>query len=53
LLARTFAIDALECPRCFGRPRLIAVVTAPASVAAFLDATRRAPVAQARPPPAV
>jgi hypothetical protein len=53
LLARTFVLDALECPRCFGRLRPIAVVTAPASVAALLDTTRRAPVAQARPPPAV
>ncbi|MCU0686025.1 MAG: transposase, partial [Polyangiaceae bacterium] len=42
LLARTFALDALECPRCLGRLRLLAVVTAPTSVAALLDAPGRA-----------
>jgi hypothetical protein len=53
LLARTFALDALECTRCFGRLRPLAVVTAPGSVATMLEATRRTPAARARPPPAV
>jgi len=38
LLARTFAIDALECPRCKGRMRLIAMITKTASIERFLTA---------------
>jgi uncharacterized protein YbaR (Trm112 family) len=36
LLARTFAIDALACPVCRGRMRLIAVLKHPASIARYL-----------------
>ncbi len=38
LLRRTFGEDALECPRCQGRMRLIAVVTEAASAARYLAA---------------
>ena len=50
LLARTFAVDVLACPRCQGRMRLLALVKDPASIARHLatvgDATevpRRSP----------
>jgi len=33
LLARTFAVDVLACPRCQGRMKLLAMVTDPASIA--------------------
>ena len=36
LLARTFAIDALACPVCRGRMRLMAVLNNPASIARYL-----------------
>jgi hypothetical protein len=36
LLRRTFAVDALECPVCHGRMRLVAVLTNPTSVARYL-----------------
>jgi len=36
LLARTFAIDVLECPKCSGRMKLVAMVTDPKSVRAYL-----------------
>jgi len=36
LLARTFAIDALRCPKCSGRMKLVAMVTDPKSVRAYL-----------------
>ena len=52
LLARTFAVDALECPRCGGRLRLVAVVTAAPSVAAVLGARNGSVhIRRARPPP--
>jgi len=38
LLARTFAVDVLACPRCHGRMRLLAMVEEPANVARFLAA---------------
>jgi len=38
LLARTFAVDVLACPRCHGRMRLLAMVQEPANVARFLAA---------------
>jgi hypothetical protein len=38
LLRRTFAIDVLECPRCKGRRKLVALVTEPRSIARFLTA---------------
>jgi hypothetical protein len=36
LLARTFAVDVLACPRCQGRMRLLALVKDPASIAQHL-----------------
>jgi hypothetical protein len=36
LLARTFAVDVLACPRCQGRMRLLALVKDPASIARHL-----------------
>ena len=38
LLARTFAVDVLACPKCHGRMRLLALVQEPANVARFLAA---------------
>ena len=38
LLARTFALDSLECPRCQGRMRLIAMITRKASIERYLTA---------------
>jgi hypothetical protein len=38
LLARTFAVDVLACPRCEGRMKLLAMVTDPASIARYLVA---------------
>jgi uncharacterized protein YbaR (Trm112 family) len=38
LLARTFAVDVLACPKCHGRMRLLASVQEPAKVARFLAA---------------
>jgi hypothetical protein len=36
LLARTFALDVLECPTCHGRMKLLAMITEPKSVARYL-----------------
>ena len=36
LLARTFQVDVLECPKCKGRMKLVAMVTKPKSVARYL-----------------
>ena len=36
LLARTFAVDILACPRCQGRMKLLALVKSPASIARYL-----------------
>ena len=38
LLAHTFAVDVLACPKCHGRMRLLAMVEDPANVARFLAA---------------
>jgi uncharacterized protein YbaR (Trm112 family) len=38
LLARTFAVDVLACPKCHGRMRLLAMVEEPTNVARFLAA---------------
>ena len=50
LLARTFAIDVLQCPKCSGRMKLVAMVTDPKNVRAYLrgigepsDAPERSP----------
>lgn len=55
LLKRTFGFDVLQCPRCEGRMRLVAMVTDPKSLTSYLralgeptDAPTRAP---ARGPP--
>jgi hypothetical protein len=39
---RTFAVDVLECPRCQGRTRLLAMLTEPAGIARSLVATGEA-----------
>jgi hypothetical protein len=36
LMRRAFGIDVLECPRCGGRPKLLAAVMSPAAVRAIL-----------------
>jgi hypothetical protein len=36
LLARTFAVDVLACPRCQGRMKLLGIVKDPASIARYL-----------------
>jgi hypothetical protein len=38
LLARTFAVDVLACPKCHGRMRLLAMAEEPANLARFLAA---------------
>src|ERR671919_509310 len=38
LLARTFAVDVLTCPKCRGRMRLLAMVKEPTNVARYLTA---------------
>jgi Putative transposase len=38
LLARTFGVDVLACPKCQGRMRLLAMVTDPTSIARYLAA---------------
>ena len=48
LLARTFAIDVLECPRCGGRMKLIAAIESPEVASKILDSMGIA----CRPPPA-
>jgi len=49
---RVFALDVLECPRCGGRRKLIAVITDPVVIVAFLDSlgvpSRAPPMAPAR-----
>jgi Putative transposase len=50
LLRRTFAIDVLECPKCKGRMKLVAMVTEPKSIARFLTAIGEAVQVPARSP---
>ena len=55
LLARVFAADALACPDCHGRMRVLALLTDPQPVAAILShlslPTAPPPIAAARAPP--
>ena len=55
LLKRTFAADVLECDRCHGRLKLVAMVTEPKSIARFLkklaEPTEPPPRLPARGPP--
>jgi len=55
LLKRVFLLEVLVCPKCFGRMKIIAVVTASASarrILAHLDLPTEAPrLCSARPPP--
>ena len=55
LLARTFAVDVLACPKCHGRMRLLAMVEDPANVARYLaavgEATEVPPRSPGRGPP--
>jgi hypothetical protein len=50
LLARTFAVDVLACPRCQGRMKLLAMVTDPASIARYLAAVGEASEVPRRSP---
>jgi hypothetical protein len=50
LLARTFAVDVLACPKCHGRMRLLAMVEDPANVARFLAAVGEATEVPRRSP---
>jgi len=50
LLARTFALDVLACPRCQGRLKLLAMVTEPASIARYLAAVGEAKKVPRRSP---
>ncbi len=51
LLARTFAVDVLECPKCKGRMKLIALVKKPASIARFLQGIGEPSCVPERSPP--
>jgi hypothetical protein len=55
LLRRVFLVDVLECPKCRGRMKILAAVTAPASVRRILESLglpSEAPrLRPARPPP--
>ena len=50
LLARTFAVDMLACPRCEGRMKPLALVTDPASIARYLAAVGEATEVPRRSP---
>ena len=51
LLARTFAVDVLECPKCKGRMKLIALVKKPESIARFLAGIGEPTCVPERSPP--
>jgi hypothetical protein len=51
VLARTFAVDVLACPKCHGRTSLLAMVEDPASIARFLAAVGEATEVPPRSPP--
>ncbi len=51
LLARTFAVDVLECPTCKGRMKLIALVKKPESIARFLAGIGEPSCVPERSPP--
>ncbi len=50
LLARTFAVDVLACPRCQGRMKLLALVKSPASIARYLATVEEATEVPRRSP---
>ena len=50
LLARTFAVDVLACPRCQGRMKLLSLVTEPARIARYLAAAGEATEVPRRSP---
>ena len=50
LLARTFGVDVLACPKCQGRMKLLAMVTDPASIARYLAAVGEATQVPRRTP---
>jgi len=50
LLARTFAVDVLACPKCHGRMRLLAMVEDPANIARYLAAAGEATEVPRRSP---
>jgi len=51
LLARSFAVDVLACPKCHGRMRLLALVQEPANAARFLAALGEPTELPRRSPP--
>jgi len=51
LLARSFAVDVLACPKCHGRMRLLALVQEPANAARFLAAMGEPTELPRRSPP--
>ena len=51
LLARTFAVDVLACPKCHGRMRLLALVQETADIARFLAAMGEPTELPRRSPP--
>lgn len=55
LLARVFLLDVTRCPECGGPMKIIAALTDPASIRAYLDGvglpSRAPPVADPRPDP--
>ena len=55
LLKRVFLVDALTCPKCDGRMKILAVITEPDSVREILDhlgiPSAAPPRHPARPPP--
>ena len=55
LLRRVFLVDAIECPRCHGRMRIIAAVTEPGAIDRVLrhlgESLAPPPIASARAPP--
>jgi hypothetical protein len=50
LLKRTFGVDALECPTCHGRMKLVAMLTEAASIKRFLAALGEPTEVPARSP---
>ena len=55
LLKRVFLVDVLECPKCKGRMKILATITAPGSVRQVLESlglpSEAPPLKAARPPP--
>lgn len=50
MLARSFAVDVLTCPRCQGRMKLLAIVKDPSSIARYLAVAGEPTEVQRRSP---